>query len=148
MPATKNGHVNFKERMRQINREGRMPMAKPNTKTRHFKNSILSEASVESKFKIVCVCRAMNKPNLTVECEKIMEELLKQGYKHRLSPQDLEKAIMQVRGIDQRTINRWVQVLFKLGYIQGLPYGYYQFNITMIPNLMSVLKNTPQTRIE
>jgi len=52
-------------------------------------------------------------------CDKIIEYLIKDGYRYQIHQRDLEKAIMVVRGvIDERSIKRWIKALETFGYIE------------------------------
>ena len=45
-------------------------------------------------------------------CDKIIEYLIKDGYRYQLCEADLFKAIMRVRGcIDERTVRKWINAL-------------------------------------
>lgn len=64
---------------------------------------------------------------------------------------DLEKALMWIRGVDKRTITRWIEVMEQLEYIKLVTktkYGtIYELNVVKVPNLFAILKNQPQTHL-
>jgi len=54
---------------------------------------------------------------------------------------------MSDRGIDSRTVARWVTVLVAFGYLEPVNKNVYQMNVVKVPRLASILKNIPQTHI-
>jgi len=87
-------------------------------------------------------------------CEKIINHLVAEGFRFQVHKNDLERAIMFCRGIDPRTIQKWIKALEVFGYITPaindlgirIP-NIYQLNPTKIPKLMKLLKEKPQTKI-
>lgn len=90
----------------------------------------------------VSVCAVDPKP----VCELIMETLLKDGFS-QVPKARIEAAIMSVRGIDSRTVARWIEVLVAFGYLEPVNKNVYQMNVVKVPHLASILKNVPQTHI-
>ena len=84
--------------------------------------------------------------NPTETLEAIMKTLTKEGYSYQISKKDLEKAIIQNRGIDVRTIDRWIQLLEMFGFIGKVTKQTWEINITKL-NIVQLLKNKPQTHI-
>lgn len=80
-------------------------------------------------------------------CEQIIEDLIKEGYKFQVSKSDLEKTIMLRRGIDERTVARWIRALKTLEYITQVNASVYQLNPAMTPKLFEILKEKPQTKM-
>lgn len=114
----------------------------------------------------MCVCATnMNKPDLDQVCQAIMEYLLRNGYQYQVKKDQLKAAIFYVRGMDPRTYHHWIDVMLTLGYIKvsGIKpeiranrrLGWkhepeviiYEMNVAMIPHLVALLKEHPQTRI-
>lgn len=54
---------------------------------------------------------------------------------------------MSVRGIDSRTVARWVEVLVAFGYLEPVNKNVYQMNVVKGPHLTSILRNIRQTHI-
>ena len=92
------------------------------------------------------MCVRVNKMNPIQTLEKIMETLTKNGYSYQVTRRDLEKAIIQVRGIDKRTIERWIQLLLIFEFIKKENEKVFDINITKI-NIVNILKKHPQTQI-
>jgi len=80
-------------------------------------------------------------------CEEIINFLLREGFKHQVSKREIEKAIMNIRGIDERTIQRWLKALEVFEFIKPLNAYVYQLNPIRIPRVMKLLKEKPQTKI-
>lgn len=80
----------------------------------------------ESPEKNVCVCNQMNR---TEKIKQIIQQLLNQklGY---YSKRDIEKAILEVCGIDPRTQVNWFNYIWKLEYITQPEPGIYHLNVT------------------
>lgn len=86
--------------------------------------------------------------NAQAVCEKIIKELLKEGYIHQFTRRDLERAIMKVRNIvDERAIDRWVKALMTFEYIEQKHYGIFVFNPFSCPEIFKTLKDKPQTKL-
>lgn len=84
-------------------------------------------------------------------CEKIVKTLVSQGYRYQIPHKDLVKAIMTLRGIDERTIERWINALITFEYIERLTtetFKIYKLNPLRIPELMTLLKEEPQTKLQ
>lgn len=81
------------------------------------------------------------------QCEQIINDLIAEGYKFQISKHDLEKTIMLRRGIDERTVTRWIKALTTLEYIKQVNAYVYQLNPTMTPKLFEILKEKPQTKM-
>jgi len=81
-------------------------------------------------------------------CEEIVYELLKDGYRIQARKQDIEKAVMLTRGIDQRTSQRWINALVTFEFIKPVNRMVYEINALKVPHLFHILKNQPQTHLE
>jgi len=68
--------------------------------------------------------------------KRILENLLNQkpqkGYYTR---EDIEKAIIQERGVDKRTIKAWSNALFRFDYIIQPNYGIFNINFSKVTEL-------------
>jgi hypothetical protein len=93
----------------------------------------------------VCECVCVVDPKLV--CEEIMGTLLKDGFSFQVPLAKVEAAVMNVRGVDVRTVKRWIQVLVAFGYLEPVNRNVFQMNVVKVPHLASVLKNKPQTHI-
>ena len=80
-------------------------------------------------------------------CEQIINSLLREGFKFEVSKKDLEKAIMQHRGIDERTVQRWIKALTTFEYLKQVSPNIYAFNPLKVPQVMQLLKDKPQTKL-
>ena len=80
-------------------------------------------------------------------CEQIVNRLVAEGFRYQVPRSEVEKAIMFVRGVDERTINRWLRALVVFEYLIPVAPRIYRLNPTRIPELMSMLKDKPQTKI-
>ena len=80
-------------------------------------------------------------------CETIIKALVKEGYRYQVSQRDLEKSIMEKRGIDERTINRWIKALTTFGYVKRETPQLFSLVPTAIPELVSLLQTKPQTKV-
>jgi len=81
-------------------------------------------------------------------CEQIIERLLREGYRYQVTLATVEKAIMLVRGADQRTVNKWIRTLITLEYLTHEHHGVFKINILKIPHLIEFLKNHPQAKLQ
>lgn len=84
------------------------------------------------------------------QCEKIVEALLLEGYRYQISHKDIVKTIMEHRGIDDRTVQRWIKALLIFGYIKAentAIHKIYSLNPAKIPRLATLLKEKPQTKM-
>ena len=84
-------------------------------------------------------------------CKEIIEDIVKEGYKFQVSHRELAKAIMRKRGIDERTVQRWINALETFDYITSEStsvHKVYKLNPTKVPNLFKVLNGKPQTKIQ
>lgn len=84
------------------------------------------------------------------QCEKIIESLIAQGYRHQISHRDLVKTIMEHRGVDDRTHQRWIKALLTFGYLKQETtaiHKIYKLNPLKIPRLATLLKEQPQTKM-
>ncbi|RLC36474.1 hypothetical protein DRH29_04500 [candidate division Kazan bacterium] len=80
-------------------------------------------------------------------CEEIINFLLNEGFRIEVSKSDVEKAIMYIRGIDERTIQKWLKALVIFGYLKPRTPFIYQINPIKVPRVMKMLKEKPQTKI-
>jgi len=86
--------------------------------------------------------------NAQAVCEKIIKELLKEGYVYQVTRKDLEKAIMKTRNIiDERAIDRWIRALITFEYIKHKHHGIFEINPAMCPEIFKTLKERPQTKL-
>jgi len=54
---------------------------------------------------------------------------------NRYSRDDIDKAIITVRGVDQRTRDNWFNVLWKLDYLLQPEKGWYSLNLSHLSEL-------------
>jgi len=80
-------------------------------------------------------------------CQKIIDQLIADGFKYQISKKDIAKAIMYLRGIDERTVQRWLKALEVFEYIIPVNPNIYKLNPIKIPNIINNLKENPQTKI-
>jgi len=83
-------------------------------------------------------------------CEKIIDQLLNEdGIRANLqySRAEIIKAIMYERGIDPRTLERWLNALRTFRYIEPSAVNLYRINLSKIPKIIKMLKEEPQTKI-
>ena len=76
-----------------------------------------------------------------------MEFLLKGGYSYQVPRQEVEKAIVWIRGIDERTAKRWLKALTLMEYLTQVNKNVYEMNIVKVPGLFKLLRNQPQTHL-
>ena len=81
-------------------------------------------------------------------CRKIIDHLLAHGWKVQVRRSDVDKAIMRIRGVDQRTRQKWLEALIVFEYLKPVAPNVYQLNPLRIPELLSMLKEKPQTKIQ
>lgn len=81
-------------------------------------------------------------------CSEIIDHLLAQGWKVQVRRKDVEKAIMQIRGIDERTVSRWLKALITFEYLIPTSTMTYRLNPLRIPELFNNLREKPQTKIQ
>jgi len=84
-------------------------------------------------------------------CKEIIAEIVKKGYQYQISHADLTKIIMQKRGIDERTIQHWINALETFDYLKAEPttvLKVYKLNPLKVPELFNILKEQPQTKIQ
>lgn len=84
--------------------------------------------------------------NAQEECREIIDDLLHLGYSHQVREKDLKLIIMRRRGIDPRTIKKWINALVTFEYIKQISPTVYQLNPTVAP-VCKALKKKPQTKI-
>lgn len=83
-------------------------------------------------------------------CEQIMTELLvEQDYQAQYTRKQVEKAIMKVRGIDERTVQRWLKALMVFEYLEPKAPNIYSINFVKVPKfvLEALKQSNGQTRI-
>lgn len=101
-----------------------MPKMQPSTKTQKLQLQ---------KKKSLCVCVNLVKKQVIKE---ILQNLINQnnriGY---YTKEQIEKAIMQCRGADPRTIQTWFKALFRLEYLIQPQPNVYNINIDKIVDL-------------
>ena len=84
-------------------------------------------------------------------CKQIIDDLIKDGYRHQIPHKDLAKIIMQKRGIDERTVAKWVKALIAFDFITPIEttvYKVYTLNPAKIPAIFKVLNEKPQTKLQ
>ena len=81
-------------------------------------------------------------------CQDILIELTKDGWRHQVTRKDLEKAIMMIRGFDDRTIKKWIKILEMFGYIIPHAPNVCSINPYSHPDLFNLVKNHPQSKIQ
>lgn len=68
--------------------------------------------------------------------KEILESLIKNGEQiGRYSKREVERAIIECRGADPRTINNWFGALLKLDYLLQPELGVYTLNLDRIASL-------------
>ena len=81
------------------------------------------------------------------ECERIISKIIEEGFRLQISKKDLEKIIMDERGLDQRTIRNWINALVNFGYIKQINMNVYEINPLATPQIFTKLKENPQTKM-
>ena len=74
--------------------------------------------------------------------KEILQNLLETKKVGYYTKQDIEKAIMQSRGVDKRTIQNWFNMLWKLEYFVQPEPGIFNLNLEKIVDLE--VKVSPQ----
>lgn len=83
-------------------------------------------------------------------CREIIAEVVKKGFQYQISHKDLTKIIMLKRGIDERTVQRWINALVTFDYLTAETtsmYKVYKVNPLRVPELFEILKEKPQTKL-
>lgn len=95
------------------------------------------------------MCESVSELDIDKLCKEVISSLVKEGYIHQVSKKDLEKTIMIVRKcLDERTTNRWIKALTTFGYIIPVTPQIYKINPIKVPDLMNVLRDKSQTRLQ
>ena len=82
-------------------------------------------------------------------CKEIVKSLVRNGYLHQVREKDLQETIMKVRKcIDDRTINRWIKALVTFEYLENDAPQIYKINPLKIPDLMAMLHDQSQSRLQ
>jgi len=81
-------------------------------------------------------------------CEQIINHLVSDGFRKQVSKKEVQKAIMFIKGIDERTITRWLKALETFEYLIYINPNLYEINILKIPHLITLLKEKPQTKLQ
>ena len=90
----------------------------------------------------------MKEENIERGCLEIIEHLLKRGFSYQVARRELENAIILCnKGIDERTWKRWIRALEVFEYLKLIDKNLYEMNVSKVPNLFAILKNTPQTHL-
>ena len=89
----------------------------------------------------------MNKPKVDVVCEQVVEALVSQGYTYQVTREDIAKVIYLIRGIDERTVARWLHVLEAFHYLIVESSKTYRINPAKIPHIVHKLKEQPQVML-
>jgi len=91
--------------------------------------------------------RESERVNPQETCQKIIDYLISDGFKYQVAKKDVIKAIMWIRGIDERTVGRWLKALETFEYLIPINPNIYKLNPLKIPNIINNLKQNPQTKI-
>jgi hypothetical protein len=78
---------------------------------------------------------------------EIIDALISSGYRYQVTKKDVEKTIMQLRGIDPRTVEKWLKALTVFEYLIPVSDKSFQLNPLKIPDLVSKLKEKSQTKM-
>ena len=81
-------------------------------------------------------------------CQQIIDCLLMEGYRLQVNRKDLENCIKKVRGVDPRTIRTWLNTLLTFNYIKLKAPNVYELNPFKVPELMKLLKEKPQVKLQ
>lgn len=74
--------------------------------------------------------------------------MVEQGYTKQVSKTELEKAIVYVRGPDQRTITNWLKALVILEFITQPSPFIYELHLEKCPDLLqSAIKEQKQKNL-
>jgi hypothetical protein len=79
-------------------------------------------------------------------CEQIIEDLTnlaRNGYRIQVSRAELETVIMKHRGIDERTVNRWIKALKTFDMISEVAPKVFKINEFYLPTITE----TTQTKV-
>jgi len=79
---------------------------------------------------------------------EIIERIIQSGYTFQVSKRTVERAIMELRGIDDRTIRKWLKALVMFDYLKPVAVGVYQLNPLKVPDLFEVIKEKPQIKLQ
>jgi hypothetical protein len=79
----------------------------------------------------LCVCVQVNKKEQVKEILKTLLEMRQPAYTER----DIEKAIMQHRGLDPRTLKNWFRYLWRMEYLIQQKKSLYQLNYDKVAEL-------------
>ncbi|MFZ7138788.1 MAG: hypothetical protein ACOWW1_10285 [archaeon] len=79
--------------------------------------------------------------------QKIIKMLVQDGYRLQVTRRIVEQAIMKLRGIDERTIKKWLKALMVFEYLTPISPNVYRINPLKVPELFPLLKEKPQTKI-
>ena len=77
-------------------------------------------------------------------CIEIMQLIVKEGYTNQVHEKGIDKAIIQIRGSDQRTLKNWKRALVARGFIEKKIGSVYQINLMNIPQLFVEIVKTDQ----
>jgi hypothetical protein len=88
-----------------------------------------------------CVCESIQKEMI----KEIIQELIAEGKLTHFTKNDIEIAIMKVRGVDKRTFLTWFSVLWKLQYLTQSTPGIYELNLNSIQKLDVEIAFIPKT---
>lgn len=77
-------------------------------------------------------------------CNMIMRYLVDHGFTNQVHVNEVEKAIIFVRGPDKRTIQNWKRALETLGYLERKSLYVYEMNLLKVPELLSRIVNVDQ----
>ena len=81
-------------------------------------------------------------------CEQIIDCLLSEGYRLQITKRDIETCIMKLRGIDPRTVEKWLKALIRFDYITQKAPNVYEFNPFKVPEVLKLIKKEPQVKLQ
>jgi hypothetical protein len=87
--------------------------------------------------------------NTSKTCEKIVNRLIREGFRMQVAVKDIDRAIMEERDcIDPRTVENWRRALTTREYIIREAAEVFRLNPLKIPELMKLLHDKPQTKLQ
>ena len=86
--------------------------------------------------------------------EKVCEEIIKclfinaGSYMHQVTRRELRKCVITLRGMDERTTDRWIDTLLILEYLKIVAEDVYAINELKVSHLIvKAIKNNAQTKM-
>ena len=80
--------------------------------------------------------------------QQIVDYLIAEGYRVQVTRNHVEKAIMEIRGIDPRTVETWLKALVRFEYLIPTALNVYRLNPLKIPQLFELLRANGQLKIQ